>query len=140
MQTQGGKIGSGPVRGCFLAGPGATILLLGCALPLVRAELFPIRFFEEPLVQGNFAAWGRTFSLKSNLGGKTKERESSVPGSAAAPDKWFLQQKSLISGEKTVPGSAVAPNKWLLQKMIFEKSSAPGSAAAPDKWLLQGKV
>ena len=90
--------------------------------------------------------------------------EKNVPGSATAPDKWFLQKNQTSFLKSSAPGSEAAPDKWFLQKneflekvlpqaaklpgtsSLFKKKvgflrigSAPGSEAAPDKWLLQKK-
>ena len=53
-------------------------------------------------------------------------------------DVIFLEQSDYW--KKSATGSAAAPDKWFLQKKVgFLEKSAPGSAAAPDKSLVQKK-
>ena len=43
-------------------------------------------------------------------------RKSSAPGSEAARDKWFVQQKVQTSRKSSAPGSEAARDKWLVQQ------------------------
>ena len=92
------------------------------------------RFLEKVLPQAAQLPQASGFLQKDTL-----LRNSSAPGSAAAPYKWRLQTKNIFLGNNSAPGSEAAANKWFLpiKNRISGKSSAPGSAAAPDKWLNQ---
>ena len=74
-----------------------------------------VRFLAtEPLVRGSCAAWGRTFSLKSDFFGK----KPLVPGSFAAWGKTFSQNDDCFGNYGTPVRST---NRRKFQKMHFQK-------------------
>ena len=66
-------------------------------------------------------------------------KKSSVPGSEAAQDKWYLLQKNQSFWEKVLPRQRSCPGQVACSRKVMfpEKSPAPGSEAARDKWLVQ---
>ena len=57
--------------------------------------------------------------------------KSSAQGSAAAWDKWLVQNKTLIFRKSSAPGSAVALDKWIVQDNMICGKALPQAAQLP---------
>ena len=79
-------------------------------------------FLKKPLVPGSFAAWGRTFSQKSDFFGRSHlSRAASLPGA-----ELFLRNPTFLK-KPLVPGSFAAWGKTFSQKSdFFEEATCPG--------------
>ena len=105
----------------------------------------------EPLVRGSCAAWGRTFSQKSDLFlNKPLVRAAALPGaelflkdliflnkplvrgSCAAWGRTFSQKSDSFFEQATCPGSCAAWGRTFSQKsdFFFAQATCPGSCVA----------
>ena len=79
-------------------------------------------FWREPLVQGNFAAWGRTFPRKSDFLNKPLSRQLRCQGQN------FFSEIALFFEQATCAGQlrCLGQNFFSKIEFFFEQTSCPG--------------